>query len=277
MSADREIHVPKPTSLLFILVLCISGYYLLSRYHRTTYNLKRSSGYHTFLSSAAAGLAVCGVSVCVYAASDWLLTKLGWYFSLGQIVLNNILMCNATPSTVALFDISAITVLLCVITPVVLYRFSLDYQYYCFLEEFAQDGESPEYTQLFFRSYEYGLPILFTMSDRKVYIGYVTEIHARPFNDVYIIPIVSGYRDTTSQKLELVTPYKEIIEDVENDETNDLDFEAFTVALPLREISHAHLHDFEKYEAFKNAEARLDLSQEGTVKINNALLDFNNK
>ncbi len=220
---------------------------------------------------------VCAISVLVYAGFDWLLSKLEWHFSLGDIVLNTILMQDTNPSNIALFDISAITILLSVTIPVMLYKFDLTYQYYCFLEEFAQDGESPEYTQLFFRSYEYGLPILFTLSDNKVYIGYVTEIHARPFNDVYIIPIVSGYRESTTHKLKLVTPYKAIIEDVENDECNELDFEAFTVALPLREIVHAHLHDFEKYDDFRKAEANFDHTQEGTVTVNNQLLDFNVK
>jgi len=141
----------------------------------------------------------------------------------------------------------------------------------------AEDSESPEYTSLFFRSYEYGLPILFTMSDRKVYIGYVPVIHAKPFNDIHVIPILSGFRDKDNLKLELVTPYKDIIHDVENDQEKELDFEAFTVALPLREIVYAHLHDFERYEDFKKAEEKLNYSQgdEYTFKYNNKLLDFN--
>ncbi|MCG9790658.1 hypothetical protein L1D61_26370 [Vibrio mediterranei] len=266
--------MPKPTSLLFILVLCIAGYYLLNKVHRFHYSLKRSSGYHTFLSSATAGLTVCAFAVVVYAITDFVMRKIGWYFSLGDIVLNNVLNYNATANSVALFDVCIITIVMCLTAPVVLYSFSLERQYYCFLEEFAQDGESPEFTQLFFRSYEFGLPILFTMSDRKIYIGYVTEIHSKPFNDVHIIPIVSGYRDSSDLRLVPVTPYQDIIHDVENDDEKELDFEAFTVTLPLREIVYAHLHDFEKYEEFKQAEKQLDFSQGSTYKFSNKLLDF---
>ncbi|PKF48774.1 hypothetical protein [Enterovibrio nigricans] len=221
--------MPKPTSLLFILVLCLAGYYLLNKLHRFHYPLKRSNGYHTFLSSATAGFAVCGVAIVVYAIADCGLRALNWHFSLGDIVLNNILAYDAPSNSVSLFDVCAITVILCLAIPVVFYRFSIDRQYICFLEEFAQDGESPEFTQLFFRSYEYGLPILFTMSDRKIYIGYVTEIHSKPFNDVHIIPIVSGYRDSSELRLVPVTPYQDIIHDVENDDEQELDLEAFTV------------------------------------------------
>lgn len=219
---------------------------------------------------------MCGLAVFFYGVADWFMGNCHFYFSLGDIVLNDILKCNASVSTVALFDVCAITVFLCLATPVAFYKGSLDEQYNCFLEEFAQDGESPEFTQLFFRSYEYGLPILFTMSDGKVYIGYVTEIYATPFNDIHIIPIISGYRDKSNLKLMPVTPYRDIIHDVENSDVEVLDFEAFTVSLPLREIVYAHLHDFEKYEKFKEAEKNLnDYTQEASYTFDNKLAHFN--
>ena len=250
--------MPKPTSLLFILILCVAGYNLLNKHHRFHYSLKRSNGYHTFLSSATAGFTLCTVAVIVYAIFDYIFTKMNFYFSLGDFVLNNILDYGSPNSSIVIFDICAISITFSIIAPLAIYKLSLEKQYSCFLEEFAQDGESPEFTQLFFRSYEFGLPVLFTMSDKKVYIGYVQEIHSKPFNDVHIIPIMSGYRNKSDLKLELVTPYEEIISDVINEEEQELDFEAFSVTLPLREILYAHLHDFEKYEKFKDAEKKLN-------------------
>ncbi|MEL7293108.1 MAG: hypothetical protein AAGJ78_13945 [Pseudomonadota bacterium] len=263
--------MPKPFSLLFVLVLCMAGYYLLNNVHRYHYALKRSNGYHTFLMSAMAGFSVCGLSIGVYAFFDYILHIFNWSFSLGYIVLNEILNLQTSHIGVTLFDLCAISVAISIATPLVIYRFSLDYRKYVFLEEFAQDGESPEFNQLFFRSYEFALPILFTMSDRKVYIGYVTEIHAKPFNDVHIIPLVSGYRESSTLRLMPVTPYQDIMHDVENEETKEVELESFTVTLPLREIVHAHLHDFEKYEDFKQAEKKLDFSQEDSYKFTNNL------
>lgn len=263
--------MPKPISLLFILVLCIAGYYLLNKLHRFHYSLKRSNGYHTFLSSATAGLTLCGFAIVIYAISDLILKACGWHLSLGEVVLNNILKYKASQNSIILFDVLAITITLSLLIPVAYYKCSLEHQLNCFLKEFAQDGESPEFTQLFFRSFQFGLPILFTMSDRKIYIGYVTEIRSQPFNDVHVIPIVSGHRDSSNLRLVPVTPYQDIIHDVENDATQELDFEAFTVTLPIREIVYAHLHDFEKYEEFKKAEKKLDFSQQENYVFTNKL------
>jgi hypothetical protein len=227
--------------------------------------------YHTFLSSATAGLTLCGLATIIYAISDFALECFSWHFSLGEIVLNNILKYNASQNSIILFDVLAITITLSLFIPVVFYRFSMENQFNCFLKEFAQDGESPEFTQLFFRSFQFGLPILFTMSDRKVYIGYVTEIRSQPFNDVHVIPIVSGHRDRSNLRLVPVTPYQDIIHDVENDATEELDFEAFTVTLPIREIVYAHLHDFEKYDKFKKAEKKLDFIQQDSYVFTNKL------
>lgn len=263
--------MPKPTSLLFILVLCVAGYHILNKIHRSHYSLKRSNGYHTFLVSMSAGLLMCGLSVIVYAIFDKILCSYNYYFSVGDLILNGVLKFNSEAKDIAIFDVCIITIIMCVTFPLCLYKFSLDQQYYCFLEEFAQDGESPEFTQLFFRSFQFGLPILFTMSDRKIYIGYVTEIYAKPFNDIHIIPLISGYRDSVTHKLVPVTPYQDIIHDVENDKSEDVDFEAFTVTLPLREIVYAHLHDFEKYQKFKDAEKNFDYSQSTTYTFTNRL------
>lgn len=71
-----------------------------------------------------------------------------------------------------------------------------------------------------------------------------------------------------------VTPYQDIIHDVENDNEKELDFEAFTVTLPLREIVYAHLHDFEKYEDFKKAEKQLDYSEDKPYKFSNKIPYF---
>ncbi|WP_070962867.1 hypothetical protein [Vibrio sonorensis] len=253
--------MPKPFSLLFVLVLCMAGYYLLNSIHRYHYFLKRSNGYHTFLISAIAGFSVCGLSVVVYAIFDLILCLLSRSFSLGDFVLNEILNLNSSHIGATLFDLCAISVAICIATPLITYRFDPDYKDYVFLEEFAEDGESPEFNQLFFRSYEFALPILFTMSDRKVYIGYVTEIYAKPFNDVHILPLLSGYRESSTLKLNLVTPYKDILHDVEDETIKEVNLEAFTVTLPLREIVHAHLHDLEKYPDFKKAEKNADFTQ----------------
>lgn len=213
------------------------------------------------------------LATVLYALCDLILGAFNMYWSLGDLVLNIILHFGYSREVTALFDLGALTLLISMFTPFAIYK-NQSNQYLSFLNEFSQDSESPEFTKLCFKSFEYGLPVLFTMCDRKVYIGYVPEIHAKPFNDIHVIPIFSGYRDKNTLNLVPVTPYQDIIHDVENDDEEEMDLEAFSVTLPVREIVHAHLHDFKYYERFKEKEAALEKSnneQNYSTSYNNEL------
>jgi len=249
--------MPKPTSFFIILILCIAGYYLLTNIHKFRYGFKRSNGYHTFLTSAGAGLIATAVAMIVYWIISWLFDAISFHFSLGDIVLSGLFNGSPTQADITTFDIGCLTLFLSLLAPTIYYG-NQENQYEHFFVAFSSDCESPEYTQLFFRSYQYGLPILFTMSDRKVYIGYVAEIHAKEFNDVHVIPIFSGYRDKDSLKLIPVTPYSDILNDVKNVDVEEVDLEMFSVCLPIREIIHAHLHDFDYYEKFQEEEKKFE-------------------
>ncbi|MEZ9590965.1 hypothetical protein AB4302_08350 [Vibrio breoganii] len=137
--------------------------------------------------------------------------------------------------------------------PTIYYRGDEEAFLEALLQEYENDPESSEFTELFFRSLEFGLPILFTMSDRKVFIGYITQINYFDTNDIHIRPLLSGYRDKESLSLKLVTPYKDVFEDLEEKDAG-FDQDAFTVTLPLREIVHAHLYDFEYQGDFETKE-----------------------
>lgn len=245
-------------SVLFVLVLCISGYQLLSNLHSHHYDLKRSSGYHTFLKSATAGLVLFVFFGLLYAIGGELAASYSFSVPVGEWFLE-----KAFPSTEFsqtdghLLEISTLMLLLSYSIPKIVYP-SDDERRRMYRNKFVRDPLSPEYTQLFWRSMKYGLPILFTMSDRKVYIGYVIEIHADDFNDVNIVPIFSGYRNKDTLKLVPVTPYRDVIQDLEHIEKEEIDLETFAVTLPIREINHAHLHDFRYYERFKERESQYE-------------------
>ncbi|MCR9664497.1 hypothetical protein [Vibrio parahaemolyticus] len=85
------------------------------------------------------------------------------------------------------------------------------------------------------------------------------------FNDIHIRPILSGYRDKTDLTLKLVTPYKDVFDSLKKDD-DGFDEDAFTVTLPLREILHAHLYDFEYQKDF-------DLKEEGFTQNNKATIE----
>lgn len=246
-------------SVLVIFVLCLSGYLYLKTNPKTAVKLSRTSGYHTFFWSAAWGVGMGVRAVFIYYIGILLYELTGFSFSLGNFFLNTILKCDASYTYLAMFDLSVVAVFLGYFLPAFSYGFKNEIKMERQIGWLREDTESPEFTQLFFKSFEYGLPILFTMSDRKVYIGYVMEIHSTDFNDVNVIPIFSGYRDKNTLGLIPVTPYRDVIRDVENEE-QDIELEKFFITLPLREIVHAHLHDFKYYSKFKLLEGKGNLS-----------------
>ncbi|MGF1717851.1 hypothetical protein L4D08_23605, partial [Photobacterium chitinilyticum] len=167
-------------SILFILILCISGYQLLDKIHHQRYKLKRSSGYHTFFKSATVGILLFLATSVLFAITHKLseIPYVGFELPIGFWFLESLF-----PDS----DITRWEGTLCEIGIIMLVasRFSTKFLYAdenkkveYYMNSFQQDPESPEFTRLFFMSLEYGLPILFTMSDRKVYIGYLMEVHA---------------------------------------------------------------------------------------------------
>ena len=245
-------------SILFILVLCIAGYYFFNQNPKQKLRLKRSNGYHTFLLSASAGLMLYGISCLIYSLCFYVFNWINiFYPSIGDFLLLSIFMSEASKAEIALFDVSVIALILSWAIPRKYYGNKKEREAR-YLIAFSEDSETPEFTQLFFRSMRFGLPVLFTLSDRKVYIGYIFEVNANNFNDISILPIFSGYRDKDDLGLVPVTPYGDILDEIECGEgCENIDYERFMVSLPIREIVHAHLHDFQYYEKFKEKEGLL--------------------
>lgn len=250
----------KPTSAWLILVLCIAGYVFFNALPHTKYKLKRTNGYHTFLFSAGGGLLLFCISGALFAIGVCVAHFVPIQISLGEWFLNDILLCDASYPTIALFDMAATTLILARFIPLLITGLTKAKQFDIYTQFWYSDPETPEFTKLFFKSLEFGRPILFTMSDSKVYIGYVYEIYAGDFNDILVLPYYSGYRDKDTRELVLITPYRKIINDVMNKQKKELDLEAFLISLPIRDINHAHLHDFEYQKAFNEEEDKLKKS-----------------
>lgn len=272
----------KPTVLL-LFVLGISGYSILTSLHKTHFSLHRSNGYHTFFKSTSVGLIVFLFSAGLYYLAVFIGNYFNLHYDFGRWFLESVLMLkNVEDSTVALFDISLTSLCLGVAIPFIYYLFKDKTSLY--VEEFLTDADSPDFSRLFGHSIKAGLPILFTMSDRKVYIGYIYEVQAKVHtSDVYILPVVSGYRDEKTLSLKKVTPYEELINSLNGEQKEEVkqqlimqglsekdadeyaekalerydQWGKFIIALPLREVKHAHLHDFTHEQEFKLEERKL--------------------
>lgn len=314
----------KPTVLL-IFVLGIAGYLYLDCSHKHHFELRRSSGYHTFFKSTAYGLLFFAIAALIYSAFVFVASYFQITFDLGMFFLNYAFHLECTPYEAALLDIALLTLSIGFVYPRVKYikRFWRDRKlrgdpeelkasnlpfyrrpFKCFKafklgvsevrkeylkREFVTDAESPEFSRLVGRSWEYGLPILFTLSDRKVYIGYVYEFAAkRGVSDLMILPIMGGFRTKDDLKFTQMTPYEEVVEELTQLERdmfikqisegdNGIDEESakalletradmfdsaefwlqFVVTLPFREIVHAHIYDIEQQERFAEKEDKI--------------------
>lgn len=236
------------TNVLFGLVILIAGYLLCSGTHLKRYQLKHSAGYHTFLLSAGAGLLVLLIAYLIRLS----LVIWGPNFSLVAEVMRAGLPNTAIATeTVFFIELSLLMLVFAACAPIIVYKLTKQFFGYSkgelLMGAFLEQGDNPEFTKLLLSSHQYGLPILFTMSDRKVYVGYPIELKSEKFNDLRVLPVVSGYRHKDSLKFIPVTHYQSVIE---NKLGEGIEYEKFAVTLPIREIVHAHMIDLKLFDIF---------------------------
>jgi len=252
----------KPT-IVFILLVSIAGYIYQKRCHFTYIRFNKSNGYHTFLTSAATGGGLFLLAAII----------LGYFFPYNDEVLNsNILTSSLTiffktiaPSItppvwfVNFTQISIFAIILSFCIPFILSGLAmlitwsdLDTVNRGAFRKLSDTDDTPEFTSIYFESCEYGLPIAFTLTNRKVYIGYII-FGAKHQNDIMVLPLKSGYRCTEELRLEIVTDYIPVVNYIINNE-GTVDVDRFLVAIPVREIAFASLHDFGYKDLFNKHE-----------------------
>ncbi|MDN3487211.1 hypothetical protein QL989_17875 [Pseudoalteromonas sp. APC 3224] len=245
----------KPT-VIFILVITIAGHI----YRKTNYKLypkyDSSNGYHTFLLAASTGLVLF---ICSYIFTN-IIARFSFFQSVGVLFSNHLNVL--TPSigqdheTVNLISVLIFTVIISWFIPMLKYEIAKKRQEnptFNSWKKAARKDLTPEFTHLAFNSWEYGLPIAFTLSNNKVYVGYISEIGIDS-NDIHLLPILSGYRCDKKKDLIYLIDYKPVIEHILNEEyeTNGENteikskmsvYKKFAIAIPHREVIHANLHD----------------------------------
>lgn len=255
----------KPTILL-VLTVTLIGYVFCIRCHLTNPKFCKSNGYHTFLNSAAWGTAWLFCATSLFWITLLLLECIGYptgvITPLLQTTVNKILP-NLTIQlyNYHLIQISVLALTLAYFTPSLLMFLAIKLNdsnkrtiQALAYRKIAHTDDSPEFTSIYYQSWDFGLPIAFTLSNKKVYIGYVFE-GGQHLNDILVLPIRSGYRSEEKNRLEVITNYEPVWEELENEyEQKDLDLSKFYICLPIREIIHANLHNFEYKNIFEKHE-----------------------
>lgn len=118
----------------------------------------------------------------------------------------------------------------------------------------SDSDDSPEFFNLCIKSIELELPIAITLSNKKVYIGYLRTFGVKA-NDISILPLRSGYRSDTTIDYEQVIDYIPVVESIlenANPKARKNVQDTFIVSIPHREIVHASLYNFEYQKHFED-------------------------
>lgn len=99
---------------------------------------------------------------------------------------------------------------------------------------------------------EYRL-VSMTLKGGKVYIGLVIRNFDPAYDRKYvtILPVVSGYRDTSTHEVHLTTWYDAVYQEVIENRRADLRIEDFEVVIPVGELLTANLFDWDAYDEFQ--------------------------
>jgi len=241
------------SSALFIVGLVVVGYTFSSRLVWLRYRLRLTQGYHTFAFTAAFGIVPLILSLLIMELPffDLVTTHLVDFFS------------SVFPEETA-SGVPFVAALLCY---GILISISIPTLLHVIVKELAGISDrdlkiygmytaepSPLMANIVFSSLEKGLPIAFTMSDRKVYVGYPAFVSSSVFSphggDLHIIPFDSGYRDEKNLSMHLVTNYREVLREILSSGSDEKADEDFVVSIPVREVVHAHLYDHSVAPAF---------------------------
>jgi len=239
----------KPT-VIFILVITIAGHLFCNRTYFTITDYKKSQGYHTFLLAASWGLGLFCLSYITVSLSglcDWGLLLGRWFKSFLEILLPEL---SDSSSSINLVAVYLVTLFLAYLIPKAIKKTAGRNRLFETWEAAAKKDSTPEFSSIMFSSWKKGLPIAFTLSNSKVYIGYVVEAGIDT-NDLNILPLVSGYKDDDKKDLIYLIDYKPVIAKIQKHEGKDIS--QFLISIPHREIVHANLHNFDYKKHFDGA------------------------
>jgi hypothetical protein len=104
------------------------------------------------------------------------------------------------------------------------------------------------------RSLKETKPVLLTVKNGKVYVGFVTynSSPAVPVESMKILPVSSGYRNSETKTVEFTTDYSAVFKKkLEGDPAvTGTDFSDFEIVIPFREIESVGIFDSTIYKVF---------------------------
>ncbi|VAW75772.1 hypothetical protein MNBD_GAMMA12-1351 [hydrothermal vent metagenome] len=213
--------------LLLILPILVSGFIVCNTNPVYFYKLHRYEGQYLYLKSAHLGL----VSLTVFSLIAFLLSKFlppVWHICKWDIPVNVISLTRSLLLEASTFqkieDLNLFTWIIVISLGTILYAYfwssvskirlrfkagSLEKSKILLVSKVLNDSPLDK---LLFESYINSRPLLLTLDTRKVYVGTISSLGEPNESEgmdqeISIIPVISGYRDKDSLKVEFITHY----------------------------------------------------------------------
>lgn len=260
----------------FILIPLIAGHSFAITWAGSKYHAAREKGYRLYFRTALYGILLLATASLTHL---YLIDTYSNYLTylqnfLGAFTLHTQTVAHAD---VALLSIGAITLLLGLILGHLLNLIPFSKRFMLYLAT-----ENDDFERLVLRALRKLMPICVTMSNNKIYVGYVTGTidPGVERTALRILPLLSGYRNKDDGTIIFNTSYHEVYEKIteyenepnfmfieEGEETEEtlaqlekenkqkkllahLEIRDFEKVLPFNEIRSSNLFDIEAYQAF---------------------------
>ena len=206
------------------LVALASGYLFTTRFHLTSYQAERHSGYHLLFQSACWGIALLAVSQILLVGGARV-----WPKPASIVRWMNADLDGSGPFALAF--------LLSILIPPLFNRL--------YSRERAArrviGRQGSELEKLLYDSQASLFPVSISLKNEKVYIGWpvYTPDPRHRLQDIRILPAASGYRDPTTKELTIRTEYSPVYEQIEKG-TIDMNAKDFEIVISLDEVRSAN-------------------------------------
>lgn len=206
------------------LVALASGYLFTTRFHFTSYQAERHSGYHLLFQSACWGIGLLIASQVVLV----LIARVRPGFPSSVRWLNAALE-GAGPFALGF----ALSIL---VPPLLNQLFSREWAARRVIQR-----EGTELEKLLYDSQSLAFPVSISLKNEKVYIGWpvYTPDPVRRLQDIRILPAASGFRNPTTKELTINTEYFPVYEQIERGAI-DMDGKDFEIVIALDEVRSAN-------------------------------------
>lgn len=248
------------TQLSLIIIPLIAGYSWANSWHLSRYRIARSNGYTLYFSAA-----LYGVAILVMAGLTLMLLT-AWEVGFVEYLAQASGLLGLSPS-VGSFGLQVAALLLVTILYGIVGGHLLNlltgthWPYKLAIK-------NADFERLVLRAIERSLPMLVTLENGKVYVGYVIRT-IDPLADekeLRLLPIFSGFRSPETGQVTFSTNYSEVLVEISEDDSEDGEDEDggalghlypgdFEVVIPVSKIVTSTLYDDEAYTRFQNRQS----------------------